>query len=118
VKSLASCFAAAAGLLATALASAQMAPAPATAVTPLPVTPGFQSASPPVATVGRPLPPTQWTALQIGQSFEFADSDGNGVLTRAEAQQLTIMPRGFEEMDENKDGVVGRAEYDSVFAPR
>jgi hypothetical protein len=40
------------------------------------------------------------------------------VKTRAEAQQLTIMPRGFEEMDENKDGVVSRAEYENVFAPR
>ena len=34
----------------------------------------------------------------------------------AEAQQLTIMPRSFEDMDENKDGVLTRAEYDGVFA--
>jgi hypothetical protein len=107
-----------AGFLTAALASAQMAPAPATPVTPLPVTPGFRSTAPPGAAVVRPLPPSQWTAAQIGQSFEFADSDGNGVLTRAEAQQLTIMPRSFEDMDENKDGVVSRAEYENVFAPR
>jgi Ca2+-binding EF-hand superfamily protein len=55
--------------------------------------------------------------LQIRQSFELADSDSNGQLTRAEAQQLTILPRSFEEMDENKDGFVARAEYESVFAP-
>jgi hypothetical protein len=37
------------------------------------------------------------------------------VLTRAEALQLTIVPRSFEDMDENKDGVVSRAEYQKVF---
>jgi hypothetical protein len=37
------------------------------------------------------------------------------VLSRAEAQQLTIMPRSFEEMDVNKDGVVSRAEYENSF---
>ena len=100
-----------AGLLAAAWASAQ--PTPGT-----PVMPGYQPVAPvvPAAPVMRPLPPGQWTALQIRQSFELADSDANGELTRAEAQQLTIMPRSFEDMDENKDGVVSRAEYESVFA--
>ena len=115
MKYLAAFLAAVAGLFAAALASAQMAPAPATPVTPLAVTPGFRSTGPGAVAVVRPLPPSQWTAAQIGQSFEFADSDGNGVLTRAEAQQLTIMPRSFEDMDENKDGVVSRAEYENVF---
>ena len=107
--------AAAAGLFAASLASAQMAPAPAAPVVPLAVTPGVRGTAPPAVAVVRPLPPSQWTAAQVGQSFELADSDGNGVLTRAEAQQLTIMPRSFEDMDENKDGVVSRAEYENVF---
>jgi hypothetical protein len=115
MKYLAAFLAATAGLFAAVLASAQMAPAPAAPATPLPVTPGFRVTTPPGAAVVRPLPPSQWTAAQIGQSFEFADSDGNGVLTRAEAQQLTIMPRSFEDMDENKDGVLTRAEYENVF---
>jgi Ca2+-binding EF-hand superfamily protein len=66
----------------------------------------------------RPLPPSQWTALQIRESFDLADSDGNGALTRAEAQQLAIMPRSFEDMDENKDGFVSRAEYEASFLAR
>ncbi len=73
-------------------------------------------AAPPAAPASRPLPPSRWTPAQVRQSFEFADSDGNGELTRAEAQQLTIMPRSFEDMDQNKDGVVSRAEYEALFA--
>ena len=118
MKYLAALLGATAGLLAASLACAQMAPAPAAPAAPLPLTPGVRSTAPPAAAVARPLPPSQWTAAQTGEAFVFADSDGNGVLTRAEAQQLTIMPRGFEEMDENKDGVVSRAEYESVFGPR
>src|SRR5690349_9064218 len=108
MKSLAHCIVVS-GLMAVSLVNAQVAPAPATTVVP--------SAQPviPTAPAVRSLPPTRWTTAQISQSFEFADSDGNGVLTRAEAQQLTIMPRTFEDMDENKDGVVSRAEYNDSF---
>jgi Ca2+-binding EF-hand superfamily protein len=97
-------------MLTAAMAGAQTAPA-------APGMPGYQPTVPaiPATPVLRPLPPSQWTGAQIGQSFELADSDANGQLTRAEAQQLTIMPRSFEDMDENKDGVIGREEYESVF---
>lgn len=80
------------------------------------VAPAAPLAAPGGAPVVRPLPASQWTALQIRQSFDLADTDSNGHLTRAEAQQLTIMPRSFEEMDENKDGVLTRAEYEGAFA--
>lgn len=100
----------AAGLLLAALVAAQVVPPPVS-----PVLPGYAPVLP-AAPVVRPLPASQWTALQIRQSFELADSDSNGALTRAEAQQLTIMPRSFEEMDENKDGVVARSEYENTFA--
>jgi hypothetical protein len=110
MKCLATCVTATAGLLAAALAGAQMVPAPVAPVTPV------APAGRPAAAMVRPLPPSQWTPLQIRQSFEFADSDGNGELTRAEVQQLTIMPRSFEDMDENKDGVVTRSEYENMFA--
>ena len=100
-----------AGLLAPVWAGAQSTPG-------TPPMPGYQPAAPvvPATPVMRPLPPGPWTAPQVRQSFELADSDTNGELTRAEAQQLTIMPRSFEDMDENKDGVVSRVEYESVFA--
>jgi hypothetical protein len=111
MKTYASLLTATAGLLVAALAGAQVVPAPAA-----PVMPGYLPVVP-AAPVVRPLPASQWTALHIRQSFELADSDSNGQLTRAEAQQLTILPRSFEEMDENKDGFVARAEYESVFAP-
>ena len=64
----------------------------------------------------RPLPPSRWTAAQIRESFDLADADGNGQLTRAEAQNLAIMPRTFEEVDLNKDGVLVRSEYEAQFA--
>src|SRR4051812_32898439 len=54
-----------------------------------------------------PIPPSaRWNVAQLQQSFHLADSDGNGQLTRAEAQQLIILPRPFEELDANKDGVL------------
>lgn len=57
-----------------------------------------------------------YTALQIAESFLAADANRDGQLTRAEAQNLTIMPGSFEDMDENKDGVLSRSEYENAFA--
>lgn len=76
-------------------------PAPAT-VQSLPATPG---ATPP--------PPSRWTPAQIREAFDLADSNSNGELTRAESQQLRILPRSFEDMDQNKNGILERAEYES-----
>ena len=77
----------------------------ASAAQPLPATPGTP-----------PPPPSRWTATQVREAFDLADSDSNGELTRAESQQLRIMPRSFEDMDQNKNGVVDRSEYEgSVF---
>ena len=61
------------------------------------------------------IPASRWTPQQIRQAFDAADADSNGTLTRAESQQLAIMPRSFEDMDENKDGVVSRNEYEGAF---
>jgi hypothetical protein len=98
----------AAGVLVAALsASAQQQQQP-TAQPTLPVVP----ASP----VTQPLPPHRWTAQQVREAFELADSDTNGELTRAEIQRVAVLPRSFEDMDQNKDGVVTRAEYEAAFA--
>jgi Ca2+-binding EF-hand superfamily protein len=59
--------------------------------------------------------PGPFTALQILQSFQAADADGDGQLTRAEAQFLRLKPLSFEEMDRNKDGMLTRSEYESAF---
>ncbi|MBI5278880.1 MAG: EF-hand domain-containing protein [Burkholderiales bacterium] len=59
-------------------------------------------------------PPPRWTLAELLVAFAQADTDGNGVLSRAEAQQLAILPRTFEEMDQNKDGVLSRAEYEAL----
>lgn len=74
---------------------------------------------PPDATapVAQPLPPSQWTAAQIREAFQRADANGDGHLTRAEAQHLPIMPRTFEDSDLNKDGALTPDEYQASFAP-
>jgi hypothetical protein len=97
------------GLLMAALPAA-VAQQPAAPVTPpaLPVVPAPSSA--------QPLPPPHWAPDQIRQAFALADSDSNGELSRAEAQRLTIVPRGFEDMDQNKDGVLTRIEFEAAFA--
>lgn len=56
--------------------------------------------------------PAPLTALQIAQSFLGADVNRDGELTRAEAQRLTVMPYGFEEIDRNHDGILSRFEYE------
>ncbi len=56
-------------------------------------------------------PGQRWTVAQVQQSFQRADANADGQLTRAEAQQLAILPRSFEDLDANKDGVVTLAEY-------
>lgn len=108
MKYLALSLGAAAGALVGALwgldASAQQQPAAQPA---LPVVPA--------ASAARPLPPHRWTAQQVREAFEMADTDNNGELTRAEVQRVTIMPRTFEDMDQNKDGVVDGAEYEAAF---
>ena len=109
MKPVACCLATAAGWLGVATLALAQATAPGYGA-------GEAQAAPPAAPASQPLPPTRWTPAQIRQSFEFADSDANGELTRAEAQRLTIMPRSFEEVDGNKDGVISRAEYDALFA--
>lgn len=58
------------------------------------------------------IPASNWTPAQIRQSFDLADADSNGQLTRSEAQHLQIMPRSFEDMDQNKDGLITREEYE------
>ena len=81
--------------------------APAPAPAPLPVVPA--------ATAAQPLPASRWTAPQIRQAVELAAADTNGELTRGESQRLAIMPKPFEEMDQNKDGLISRAEYEAAF---
>ena len=92
---------AAAGLLLCATAGAQVGTTPPAAATvPGTVVPAV------------PLPAGQWTVAQLRQSFLLADADSNGALTRAEAQQLAILPGSFEALDGNKDGLLTRDEYE------
>lgn len=53
-----------------------------------------------------------YTALQLAESFQRADANRDGELTRVEFQHLTIMPASFDEMDRNRDGVISRSEYE------
>lgn len=110
------CLAAIASMLVPGVASAQ--------VSAMPGAPPARSAAPPAASVAQPLPAapgaapppaSRWTAAQVREAFDLADSNSNGELSRAEAQQLRILPRSFEDMDKNKDGVLDRSEYEGAF---
>lgn len=61
-----------------------------------------------VATLGR----SGNNPVEVARSFINADRNGDGELSRAEAQRLTLALMTFEEMDRNFDGVVTRAEYE------
>jgi hypothetical protein len=73
---------------------------------------------PSAATVppAQPIPAARWTPELIRQSFDQADTDSDGQLTRAEGRRLAILPRSFEDMGENKDGVLQRREYENAFS--
>ena len=58
-----------------------------------------------------PAPASRWTPQQLQQAFAAADADSDGRLSRAEAQRLVLLPRSFEDMDANKDGVLTPDEY-------
>lgn len=83
-----------------------------TAAPPLPA--GVRPALP--APVTQPLPPDRWTVAEIREAFQLADMNADGQLSRAEAQRLPIMPRSFEEADQNKDGVLTLDEYQASFS--
>jgi len=59
--------------------------------------------------------PGPYSAVEIAKSFIEADTDRDGTLTPAEAQHLAIMPKSFEGMDTNHDGLVSRWEYEDAF---
>ncbi|TFZ06740.1 hypothetical protein EZ313_09000 [Ramlibacter henchirensis] len=52
------------------------------------------------------------TALQVSQFFMQADTNADGLLSRAEALRLPMATMTFEDMDTNRDGSVSRSEYD------
>jgi hypothetical protein len=81
--------------------------APAAAV--VPPAPAVQPAT-------QPIPAARWTLAQLRQAYDLADTDSDGRLSRAEAQRLAIMPRSFEDLDLNKDGVLERGEYEGSIA--
>ncbi len=96
------------------LAAAQISALPGTPPAPSATPPAPVTVQPLPATPGVPPPPAaRWTTAQIREAFDLADSNSNGELTRAESQQLRILPRSFEDMDQNKNGVLERSEYES-----
>jgi hypothetical protein len=102
-------------LAATAVALTGLATFAQTPTTPAPPEPAAVLPAPSAAPAPRPVPAARWTTQQIREAFELADSDSNGELSRSEAQRLTILPRSFEDMDQNKDGVLQRSEYEAGF---
>ena len=104
--------ASAAALLASLAAAQSLPPVPQAA--PL-AQPGLAPPQLPASPTVQAIPAAEWTPERIRQSFDQADSNSDGQLTRSEAQRLMILPHSFEDMDVNKDGVVNRAEYERAF---
>lgn len=92
------------------LAASAFAQAPGTAAVPPAVAPDLP------APVTQPAPPSRWSVAQVREAFQLADVNGDGQLTRGEAQRVAIMPRSFEDADLNKDGVLTLDEYRASFA--
>ena len=70
------------------------------------LTGGVPSVSAMGAAPGLPLTP-----VQVAQFFLQADTDRDGLLSRAEALRLPLATMTFEDMDSNRDGSISRFEY-------
>lgn len=67
---------------------------------------------PPSMTSANPAP-TVWTAQRAAEAFLRADTNRDGLLSRAEANTLGPARQSFEDMDANKDGSLSRAELEA-----
>ena len=50
--------------------------------------------------------------------FAALDTDRNGQITEAEAQKNLIVTQSFAQADTNLDGMLSRAEFVAAFGPR
>ena len=96
----------AAGLLGAALGLVGT-PALAASATPAPAAPPSEDAAPPAMPQGMPYPPS------IEQVFEMLDADRDGIVTLAEA--LKGVGQHFDQVDQTKDGILDRSEFESWF---
>lgn len=51
-------------------------------------------------------------AVELARAFLGADRNGDGELSRSEAQRLSLGGLSFEEMDRDFDGVISRGEFE------
>ena len=97
------------------LAGATVAAATETPPKPAPAAPlaGSPPAAPPTMPPIMPPPSGMPLPSSIEQVFEMLDADRDGVVTLAEA--LKGVGEHFDAVDQNKDGVLDRSEFDSWF---
>ena len=62
------------------------------------------------------IPPSKpkWSAEQIQQSFDLADGNKDGSISREEAQRFPAVLKRFDKVDTNKDGVISREEWNAA----
>jgi hypothetical protein len=63
-----------------------------------------------------PSPRSVYSAVDIARGFLEADTNHDGMLSRAEAQRLSIpLGANFDDLDRDKDGMLSRFEYEDAF---
>jgi hypothetical protein len=61
-----------------------------------------------------PASKPKWSPQQIDQAFKLADSNGDGQISRDEAQRFAAVLKRFDQVDVDKDGLISRAEWDAA----
>lgn len=83
--------------------------------------PAAARATPEAAGAGRGGDPSRQAAAAANQqadaAFQRADRDGDGRLSRAEADHLPAIAARFEQVDANRDQFISRDEFNRVLAP-
>lgn len=58
------------------------------------------------------IPSNSWTPTQIADAFRKTDADGDGRISRKEAQTSSGLASNFDKVDTNADGVLSRTEFE------
>lgn len=67
-----------------------------------------------VAQAAPAIPPNRTTAGDVDAAFKRADRNGDGRLSREEAEHFPMLAQRFGQADGNRDGFLSRAEFDAA----
>ncbi len=79
---------------------------------------GAQAQAPSIGSGSPSMTVGPTSSAQMAEAFKRADTDGDGSLSREEANQLPAVAQRFEQLDTNNDGKLSRKEFEDGLSAR